>query len=393
MPSRVAAAEDGVKCSYFSICDMDDVVAVSEAVSDRAPGSGFNNPSYIVNLHVNSASLTKYQSLTNDEQHFHPSSLIFELLCLFESGHIKVSHLGLQKKVLHELQTRGVTELVAPDKLFQLCSIAQLTTHGHPLPDLAENGSQSQQRSALLTVALEHHMVSFLTECVSHWFDGKYSDADCTVRFLLDWAWKSVADIKQTVDVVTVPLFDWSVSQVSDSIRRTLTQSCQQLKHLHVMISEIISQEKIQEEQRVIYTQVHSQKIKELKLKAHLAKLIRTYVEVLVWFSDAGLLPELPPAPEEDQEDNADYPINPFPVAAMVSNYNDIRQAIRQKLLELNFEEGGQDGGGGLMVDQICADLNGAVVKANFERDGGNGHYPPPTLRSGHKLNFILNSA
>ena len=148
-------------------------------------------------MHVNSASLTKYQSLTNDEQHFHPSSLIFELLCLFESGHIKVSHLGLQKKVLHELQTRGVTELVAPDKLFQLCSIAQLTTHGHSLPDLAENGSQSQQRSALLTVALEHHMVSFLTDCVSHWFDGKYSDADCTVRFLLDWAWKSVADIKQ----------------------------------------------------------------------------------------------------------------------------------------------------------------------------------------------------
>ena len=44
MPSRVAAAEDGVKCSYFSICDMDDVVAVSEALSDRAPGSGFNNP-------------------------------------------------------------------------------------------------------------------------------------------------------------------------------------------------------------------------------------------------------------------------------------------------------------------------------------------------------------
>ena len=119
------------------------------------------------------------------------------------------------------------------------------------------------------------------------------------------------------------------------------------------MISEMISQERIQEEQRVIYTQVHSQKIKELKLKAHLAKLIRTYVEVLVWFSDAGLLPELPPAPgpaEEEVEDNADYPINPFPVAAMVSNYNDIRQAIRQKLLELNFEE---EGGQGLATNSI----------------------------------------
>ena len=71
---------------------------------------------------------------------------------------------------------------------------------------------------------------------------GKYSEADCTVKFLLDWAWKSVADIKQLVDVTTVPLFDWSVSQVSEPVRRTLTQSCQQLKHLHVIIEEMIEQ-------------------------------------------------------------------------------------------------------------------------------------------------------
>ena len=140
-------------------------------------------------------------------------------------------------QVLYELQTRGVTELVAPEKLFQLCSIAQLAS---TLP-LQEAG-RSGQRSSLLTVALEHHMVGFLTECVASWYDGKYSEAGCTVAFLLDWAWKSVADIKQSVDVVTVPLFDWSASQVADSIRRTLTQACQQLKHLHVMIEEMIAQ-------------------------------------------------------------------------------------------------------------------------------------------------------
>ena len=124
---------------------------------------------------------------------------------------------------------------MAPEKLYQLCTIAQLTS-----PD-PQDASRRSQRCSLLTVALEHHMVSFLTECVAHWFDGKYSEADCTVKFLLDWAWKAVADIKQTVDNVTVPLFDWSASQVSESIRLTLTQSCQQLKHLHVMISEMIA--------------------------------------------------------------------------------------------------------------------------------------------------------
>ena len=71
-------------------------------------------------------------------------------------------------QVLHELGSRGVTELVAPEKLFQLCSIAQLTS-----PDAAAAADASAKREALLTVALEHHMVSFLNDCVVHWFDGE----------------------------------------------------------------------------------------------------------------------------------------------------------------------------------------------------------------------------
>ena len=56
MPSRVAV-DEGVKCSYLSICDMDDVIAVAAA---EGPEGGL--ASYIVNVHVNPASLTKYQA-------------------------------------------------------------------------------------------------------------------------------------------------------------------------------------------------------------------------------------------------------------------------------------------------------------------------------------------
>ena len=90
MPNQVVV-EEGVKCSYFSICDIEDVVVASRALPQ---------PSGLVNAYVNVSTLSRYQSLTNDEQHFHPSSLTFELTCLFDGGHIQVSHLGLQRKVI-----------------------------------------------------------------------------------------------------------------------------------------------------------------------------------------------------------------------------------------------------------------------------------------------------
>ena len=183
------------------------------------------------------------------------------------------------------------------------------------------------------------------------------------MAFLLEWAWKSVADIKQTVDKVTVPLFDWSTTEFCDTARVALNRSCQQLKHLHTVISEMISQEIVQEERRMFHS---DQKIKELRLKAHLTQLILTYVEVLIWFANAGLLPELPP-PEDGS-------FNPFPVNDMTINYNELRAKIETKLRDWNYV----DKVPSLLIDGLCGD----AVRANFERDGGNGLYPPPTLRS-----------
>ena len=98
MPSRIAT-EEGVKCSYLSICDMDDVTAVSEELKASDVIEHPNSACNLVNAYVNATTISKYQSLTNDELTFQPSSLTFEITCLFENGHIQVSHLGLQRKV------------------------------------------------------------------------------------------------------------------------------------------------------------------------------------------------------------------------------------------------------------------------------------------------------
>ena len=40
-----------------------------------------------------------YQSLTNAEQHFYPSSLAFDLTCLLDAGIVTCANLGFQRKV------------------------------------------------------------------------------------------------------------------------------------------------------------------------------------------------------------------------------------------------------------------------------------------------------
>ena len=37
--------------------------------------------------------------VTRPEEHFYPSSLAFDLICLFDQGFVHASHLGLQRKV------------------------------------------------------------------------------------------------------------------------------------------------------------------------------------------------------------------------------------------------------------------------------------------------------
>ena len=61
---------------------------------------------------------------------------------------------------------------------------------------------------------------------------GKYSHDGCTLKFVLDWAWDRVTSTKQSVDKVTLPLFDLSGAELSEGAKRGLMQSSQQLSHL-----------------------------------------------------------------------------------------------------------------------------------------------------------------
>ena len=71
-----------------------------------------------------------------------------------------------------ELQSQGQTALVQPEELFQLCLLSGLIDPVASHLGSPEKVSAAKQRSLILTVALENHLVNLLTSCVSHWLDG-----------------------------------------------------------------------------------------------------------------------------------------------------------------------------------------------------------------------------
>jgi hypothetical protein len=163
MPNRVEL-EPATQCSYLSVCSLDDVLPE-------------DNRGDLVHCRIDLATLSRYQSLSNAEQHFYPSSLAFNVICLLDDAVVHAIHLGLQRKVLLELRSRGRDSLVEPGPLYRICVIAGLVDDTGDL-DLTDSHSPSEgelkhQRAVLLTVSLEHHLVDFLKGCILHWSDGK----------------------------------------------------------------------------------------------------------------------------------------------------------------------------------------------------------------------------
>ena len=371
MPNNVQLGE-GVQCPYFSFCSLEEVLLSANNDVMSTAGNGSDVQAYdptskgLIHVCVDMSTISRYQSLSKVEQHFYPSSLAFELICLVNNGFVYASHLGLQRKVLLELQTRGRSNLVEPDHLFQLCTIAGLISND-TVASISKDATSMDQRSALLTVALEHHLVNFLIGCVNQWNDGKYAYAGCTLKVILDWAWSCVSNMKQNIDKITIPLFDWSCVELNESTRKTLVQISQQLKHLCIIIAEIMKMSA-----NGNHFSIDSDYYKELGLKHSVTQLINTYLEAILWFFNAGLLPERPPS----NDVNGD---NPYPASHLAIKYDERRSKMKNKLSEWNYENKGIHC---LIIDGLCEEM-GPEMKTNFEREGeGRKEYPPPNLRS-----------
>ena len=95
-----------------------------------------------------------------------------------------------------------------------------------------------------------------------------------------------------------------------------------------------------------------------------------------MWFFDAGLLPEVPEDPDHCGDPQVSN--SPYPHSLLLPLYKNKRDKMKRLLshFPIEFVEAPC-----LIVDGLCRQL-GDVLEANFERDGGDGLFPPPSLHA-----------
>ena len=255
-----------------------------------------------------------------------------------------MTHLGLQRKVLAEL---GKSQsLVQPSELYQYCLMSGLVNGPQLEPSLL------QQRRHLLDVALEQSLVNIIIAAVREWSDGRYSKVGCNLKFLLDWAWARVVSIKNTIDTNTLGLFDHTMLDTDEGARGALVSLSGQLAQLVTVLSSLSTAGGV----------ITELGLDTLDCKLNVTGLVLLYSQAISWFLNVGLLPEQPEGPN-----------SPYPVSVLERQYRDKRRRLAGCT--------GPAGRPGLLVDILCEDIGEDLIKS-FQKGGGTGTYPPPSLHS-----------
>ncbi|KAL5014317.1 hypothetical protein ScPMuIL_008587 [Solemya velum] len=339
----VAGSKD--MCPYFAVCDLEDIVDLAR-------------PDSILAAHVSLDALRKFtnNSPMPPEQHFYPLSLAFNVLVVMESGVVKASYLGTQRQVLNDMEKKGPTGLLSPKDMYTACVSVGLLPRQLDLS--TQNSTVMFQRESLMNLALEYNLVPFLVSCITQWAPGEFVHQGCTLKFLLDWAWNRVAQTKQTIDTTCVSLYDCSGVQLDQRSLQTIHQSYQSLIHLVSVFKALIGQSAPTTEQG----------LHELENKLLVVTIVCQHVQMVLWFVGAELLPE------QDESDDLPFQHFVYPAQSLRRSFIDRRRQLQH--LDSNIR-----GGDLLMIDGLLEHI-GPAVKDLFDREGGDGLYPPPSLHA-----------
>lgn len=154
----------------------------------------------------------------------------------------------------------------------------------------------------LLSLCLEQRWTSFLSQCATEWSDGS---AAYLYPAFLKWGVQRATEIRMTVDKLCVALFDQSGSDIGEAEMRTMRFCAQQLECLSNVVSRLPNVEQ------------------DLENQHRALKRFATYLQVLLWFHDVGLLPET-----QETEEDAEAPLAtkvPYPKHKLAALYEQKR--------------------------------------------------------------------
>lgn len=337
MPSRV-------RCPSTKFCSYMGVFSLSQ-ISEQVPTLP------LLNLQLKTNSLAKFKSLSTAEEFYFPSSLSFNLFSLVETGIIEAEYLGCQRIVLSEMINAGPECILEPKTLFCFCEFTGLLSQKQ-----TNNLSKTLMREALLSVSLENNLSYFINSCIQMWSKGEYASTGCTLKFIFDWLWKRVTQIKTSIDKLCVPLFNCSGQELDNSTLRLLHHYVNQLQRL-ASIFQLLQNQAVP---------IREQGEHELEQRRDVTQLIAVYLRVILWLYDCSLLPEYIEG-EAYGENEVAYPVS------MLSEAYSCR---RQELQKLHSTIGQTDI---LIIDGMISEM-GAALSNQWEKAGWNGVYPPPSF-------------
>nr|CAD7408318.1 unnamed protein product [Timema poppensis] len=338
----------------------------------------------MLEVRVVAESVRRYKGIQALDEHFFPSALTFECVCLMERGGVSLSHTSTQLLLLSQLSKSGAATFLHPSDFFHRCNFAGLRP---VLSDVSamDSVSVSEQRNFLLSLALDKNLLGVLTRCINEWSDGCYSGQGCSFEMLLDWAWGRTVLVRQQIDELCKPLFDTTGLGLDSNWCRRLRHCGLLFKRLHIVFEAACA--------------AKPPGVCDLTKRTEVLELLTMYVEVIQWFLGVGLLPEHP----VDSEHTSYYTV-PYPVATIHAFYQRRREEMKALGLEAPLRSTavspGKDmllidglelrstavspGEDMLLIDGLVSHEcgNSDRLSALWKVDGGSGLYPPPSIQS-----------
>ncbi|KAL8578235.1 hypothetical protein ACOMHN_040996 [Nucella lapillus] len=348
MPSRIKCVNVGGQ----EVCPFLAVYRMSDAVYKEGCDS-------LVNIQIKPGSLLRFvnNSPMPPEQHFYPSSLAFDTVCVLSNGIVSASILGVQRTVLSSLESSGPSCLLKPFDLYHRCLQTGLMARSSD-PSSSALSVDEQQRMSLLTLALEQGKIRFITSCISSWADGDFIQLGCTLQFLLSWAWSRVTAIKQQIDITCQPLFDWSETPVDQRMLQILQNSLCCLGHLRTVLHTLLTQA----------SPVSDQGQVELEHRIRVVTLLQCHLKVMLWFVHSGLLPEH----EEKGKASTSHYI--YPASELSQVFAGRRQQMVLSPSSASTHEM-------ILIDALVHSA-GDPLSQLWKNEEGTGMYPPPSLHA-----------
>ncbi|KAF7992500.1 hypothetical protein HCN44_004844 [Aphidius gifuensis] len=344
----------------ISECDnVNAIIASYQTSSDPLGDSFIINCSYMPN------SLREFSKTGqgSPEEFLFPNSLALEWLELHNNRIIVWLTRGVQSQILREMSMSGPIIIIQPTETYYRCLSAGLIASTNDV----SNSNVDYQRESLLTLCLEQKWTTFFFKCVREWSDGS---AAYLFPAFLRWGVQQASTIKLTAHRLCIPLFDQSGIGTGDAEIKILRSFAQQmeclsnvLKWISMNCENIDQQEQQQQQQRVL-------------------QRISTYLDILLWFYDVGLLPETNELDDESLPMSFNFRI-PYPVDRLTAMYADRRLQYSQSEYECNSDEKTKN----LFIDELIVRECPALM-SQWEREGcettqvSSSYYPPPSLQS-----------